>query len=62
MTHTFLSVFAGGGLGAVARWLICLKITSHWGTMLVNVTGAFLIGCAYCYFEKHIATLHSKRS
>lgn len=51
----FLSVFIGGGAGAVARWLICSKITSHWGTMLVNVIGAFLIGCAYGYFQKHFS-------
>ncbi|MBR1777119.1 MAG: CrcB family protein [Alphaproteobacteria bacterium] len=55
MSNVYRSVcFAGGGLGAVARWLICLKISSHWGIMPVNVIGAFLIGCTSCYFERHL--------
>lgn len=53
--YTMLAVFIGGGLGSVFRWFICSKITTHWGTMLVNVLGAFFIGCAYTYFENRLA-------
>lgn len=54
--YQWLSVFFGGGLGAVLRWLICSKINTHWGTMLVNIIGAFLIGCAYEFFRQKIST------
>ncbi len=50
--YSILGVFLGGGVGSVLRWLICNKINSHWGTMIVNILGAFLIGCAYTYFQK----------
>ena len=52
---SMIGVFIGGGIGSVLRWLICCKITSHWGTMIVNILGAFLIGCAYTYFQKCLA-------
>ena len=53
--YSILGVFLGGGIGSVLRWLICCKVNSHWGTMIVNILGAFLIGCAYTYFQKHLA-------
>ena len=40
-------VFLGGGIGAFLRWLVATGIHNHWGTMLVNVAGAFLIGVLY---------------
>ncbi len=49
---TFIGIFAGGGIGSVLRWFCCTIISSHWGTMLVNIAGAFLIGAAYAYFAK----------
>ena len=52
--YSILGVFLGGGIGSVLRWLVCCKINSHWGTMIVNILGAFLIGCAYTYFQKHL--------
>ena len=45
-----LLIFVGGGLGSVARWwasgFVAEKFgeTFPWGTMIVNVTGSFLIG------------------
>ena len=33
-----LSVFIGGGIGSVLRWLCCQLITNHWGTFVVNVS------------------------
>ncbi len=47
-----LSVFIGGGIGSIFRWLCSSLISSHWGTMFVNVSGAFLIGAVYSYFAK----------
>lgn len=46
---TLLSIFIGGGLGAVLRYLIGTLIHGHWGTFVINVTGAFCIGMAYHY-------------
>jgi CrcB protein len=45
-----LWIFIGGGLGSLARWgasgLIANKFgqTFPWGTLMVNVSGSFLIG------------------
>jgi len=47
---TALWIFLGGGLGSLARWgvsgLIAGKTgeTFPWGTLVVNVTGSFVIG------------------
>jgi len=45
-----LAVFLGSGLGGLARWLLTAWVTHRagtsfpWGTLLVNVSGSFLIG------------------
>jgi CrcB protein len=45
-----LWVFIGSGLGGVLRWLISGVIASRfkevfpWGTLVVNITGSFIIG------------------
>ena len=47
---TYSLVFLGGGLGSVARFWLALVVTSRygatfpWGTILVNVSGCFVIG------------------
>lgn len=47
---TALWIFLGGGLGSVARWwasgLVASQVgeTFPWGTLVVNVSGSFLIG------------------
>ena len=46
----FLSIFSGGGIGSVLRWLVTSRIASHWGVMLANIVGAMLIGMASEYF------------
>lgn len=56
----WISVFIGGGIGSVLRWLCCSFISSHWGTMIVNVTGAFFIGIAYSYFAKSDLSTETK--
>jgi len=48
-----LLVAAGGAIGAAARYVVGLMITSRtgpgfpWHTLLINVTGAFLIGVLF---------------
>lgn len=45
-----LLVLAGGGLGSMARYLVADWAAEHigtsfpWGTLIVNVTGSFVIG------------------
>lgn len=45
-----LWIFIGGGVGSVARWLVSGWIansigqTFPWGTLLVNISGSFIIG------------------
>lgn len=56
---TFIGIFVGGGLGSLLRWLCCNLIQTHWGTMLVNIIGAFFIGVAYAFFSK-MASLPSE--
>ncbi|ANV99779.1 fluoride efflux transporter CrcB [Bradyrhizobium icense] len=48
--QSILSVAAGGALGSVARYLVGIgsgKLSRSdfpWGTLIINVTGSFLIG------------------
>ena len=48
-----IAVFIGGGLGSLFRWLACSKIPAHYGTITVNILGAFLIGILYQYILLH---------
>ena len=51
--NLFVAIFLGGGFGALSRYLIIDQINKlgtnsfPYGTMLVNVLGAFLIGIIY---------------
>ncbi len=46
----YIVVFAGGGIGSVARFMLATWIGQRWGrsfplgTFLINVSGSFLIG------------------
>ncbi len=46
----YIVVFAGGGIGSVARYIVATWIGLRWGksfplgTFMVNVSGSFLIG------------------
>jgi fluoride exporter len=50
MMSNALIIFLGGGLGSVARWWASgfvaerMGQTFPWGTLLVNVSGSFVIG------------------
>lgn len=45
-----LSVFVGGGIGSVMRYVICNLLKSHWAVFGVNILGALFIGAAVEYF------------
>lgn len=47
-----LAVFLGGGIGASLRWGVCKYIHNHWGTFIVNILGAFLIGVLFQYISQ----------
>ena len=49
----FISIFIGGGIGALARYILIEQINKSfvssfpYGTLTVNVIGEFLIGLAW---------------
>ena len=51
--NLFIAIFLGGGFGALSRYLIIDQISKlgpssfPYGTMLVNILGALLIGAIY---------------
>ncbi len=52
--HLLGSVAVGGALGSLGRWLVGLALphgagSVPWGTLLVNVTGAFAMGLLVSY-------------
>ncbi|MDR2947050.1 MAG: fluoride efflux transporter CrcB [Candidatus Adiutrix sp.] len=54
-----LAVFAGGGVGAVLRWLLSMKLNSgdaafQLGTLAANLSGAFVIGLAIAFFRARL--------
>jgi CrcB protein len=54
--QSVLIVFAGGGLGAVARHLMNMSVTRligsefPWGVMLINISGSVIMGMAAAFF------------
>ena len=58
MIYKILAVAIGGSLGAVGRYLIYLLVDRvyngvfPWATLLVNLTGAFLIGFLWSAFDR----------
>ncbi len=51
----FWAIFVGGGVGAALRAAVCSTVKTHYGTMTVNLIGAFLIGVLYEYFRSKTA-------
>lgn len=47
---TFFSVFLGGGIGALLRFVISSALSTPLATFLVNIIGSFIIGFLYIYF------------
>jgi CrcB protein len=58
MNMKILLVMAGGSLGALSRYGVALLAANlfgarfPWGTLIVNLTGCFLIGFAYSLGER----------
>lgn len=59
--HTMLLVFLGGGFGSLCRYGTSTLI-NRWlgtgfpiGTLIINLLGAFLIGCIAEYLNQHSA-------
>lgn len=56
---TYLAISIGAVLGANVRFLLGGWVTERmgaefpYGTLLINVTGSFLIGVAYALIERH---------
>ncbi|UQZ91123.1 fluoride efflux transporter CrcB [Deltaproteobacteria bacterium Smac51] len=60
MPTQLLAVFLGGGTGAALRWFLSLKFNSNWpsvqiGTLIANLSGAFIIGLALAFFSHRLA-------
>lgn len=52
--QTYLAVAAGGALGSLGRWSVGLLASgAAWATVLVNVTGAVLMGLLVGWLERH---------
>lgn len=63
-----LVVFMGGGLGAIARWLLSAYVQEKtaspllpWGTLTVNAAGSFLIGFVMGAYIIHGVFGHESR-
>ena len=56
MTGTLLAVALGGGLGAVARYLVSVALAGGdgfpWGTLAANLAGCFGIGLAWASWSQ----------
>lgn len=66
MLKLFL-VIIGGGLGAAARYLVTLGsvrlfgTSFPWGTLIVNLSGCFLIGAVFAFSEKSLLLSPNER-
>ena len=56
---TVLIIGLGGGIGSICRYLMQVLITRHFastfpaGTLLVNITGCFIIGLLFGLVNRH---------
>ncbi len=46
---TLLSVGLGGAIGAMLRYVVAISLSGVAATMVVNIFGSFLMGCAVVY-------------
>jgi CrcB protein len=62
MSTPYLWVFLGGALGSMARFWLAAAVATitgpafPWGTMLINITGSFVIGL-FGALTSHVGTL-----
>jgi CrcB protein len=65
---TILAIATGGALGAVARYLVAVRLYERlgvdfpWGTLAVNVLGSFLLGLTLALVEERGAFSPNTRS
>lgn len=55
---SLLAVIVGGAVGCVIRWLLAVRLNTLFpnlppGTLIVNLTGGFIIGAAMAWFLRH---------
>ena len=61
-----LLVLAGGAFGTLARYIVSglthkyVESVFPWGTLMVNISGAFLIGLAWGIFEAREISPHTR--
>ena len=58
MLYSVMSVSIGASFGALLRWFAALALNHHFpaipfGTLLVNLSGGYLIGLALSFFSHH---------
>jgi CrcB protein len=57
--RTILVIGLGGGIGSICRYLVQVLVTRHFasvfpaGTLLVNITGCFIIGLLFGLVNRH---------
>ena len=56
MLPSVIAISVGAALGALLRWVLALGANSLWatiplGTLLANLSGAYLVGFAIAFFE-----------
>ena len=59
MLSSVIAISVGAALGALLRWLLALGANSLWatiplGTLLANLSGAYLVGFAIALFEANV--------
>ncbi len=57
MLKSFMAVIIGGSAGCVIRWLLSVRLNALFsnlppGTLLVNLSGGFIIGGALAFFTR----------
>ena len=63
MSH-YLCIALGGAIGAILRFMICGMASKYaktgfpYGTMLVNIAGAFIIGLLWYFIESSKVSSH----
>ena len=65
---TYLAIAVGGAIGALSRYALMELIATHtdsrlpWGTLLVNIFGALLIGILYVIISEKLLLSEAARA
>ena len=57
LLRSILAICVGASLGALLRWLLSVKLNSLFpmlppGTLVANLVGAYVVGCAIAFFAQ----------